>query len=81
MQVHLEQTEDVHHHGVEGHPKASGEQIAENDHLIGVGMSDGLTRWRWADIVRRDEASTSQVIEEGRRHPRQAKFSCRRPLR
>ena len=43
MQVHLEQTEDVNHHGVEGHPKAGGEQIAEDDHFVYVRMSDGLT--------------------------------------
>ena len=68
MQVHLELTEDVHHHGVEGHPKAGGEQIAEDDHFVCARMSDGLTR-RWSpDTIRRDEAPTNQVVEEGWGH-------------
>jgi len=80
MQVHLEQTEDVHHHGVEGHPKAGGEQIAEDDHFVCARMSDGLTRRRSMEIVRGDKAPASQVVEEGRSHLRQAEHSCRRPF-
>ena len=56
MQVHLEQTKDVHHHGVQGHLKAGGEQVTEDDHFVGAGMSNSLTRRRSADIVRTDEA-------------------------
>ena len=66
MQIYLKQPKDVHYHGVEGHPKTGGEQIAEHDHFVCTRMSDGLTR-RWSpDTVRRDEAPTSQVVEEGR---------------
>ena len=80
MQVHLEQTEDVHHHGVEEHPKAGGEQIAEGDHFVCARMSDGLTHRRSTDIVRGDEAPASQVVEEGWSHLRQAEHSYRRPF-
>src|SRR6185312_3097252 len=72
MQVHLEQTKDVHHHGIQGYPKAGGEQVMEDNHFVGAGMSNSLTHRRSADIVSRDEASTSQVIEEGWSHFRQA---------
>ena len=30
MQIYLEQPKDVHYHGVEGHPKTGGKQIAEH---------------------------------------------------
>ena len=52
MQVHLEQTKYVHHHGVEKHPKAVGEQIAEDNNFVGAGMSDSLTRRRRTDDIR-----------------------------
>ena len=80
MQVHLEQTEDVHHHGVEGHPKAGSEQIVKDDHFVHAGMSDGLTHRRRTDIVHRDEAPMGQIIEEGRSHLRQAEHGCRSPF-
>ena len=68
MQIHSEQTKNIHYHRVQGHPKASGKQIAEDHHLIGAGMCRNLTR-RWStDIVSRDEAPTCQVIEEGGSH-------------
>ena len=68
MQIHSEQTKNIHNHRVQGHPKASGKQIAEDHHLIGAGTCRSLTR-RWStDIVSRDEAPTCQVIEEGGSH-------------
>jgi len=68
MQVHSEQTKNIHYHRVQGHPKACGEQIAEDHHLIGARMCRSLTR-RWStDIVSRDKAPTCQVIEEGGSH-------------
>ena len=52
MQIYLKKPKDVHYHGVEGHPKTGGEQIAEHDHFVCVRMSDGLTR-RWSpDTIR-----------------------------
>ena len=68
MQVHFEQTKNIHHHRVQGHLKASSEQIAEHNYLISAGMSRSLTRRRSMDIVSRDEAPTCQVIEEGGSH-------------
>ena len=47
MQVHLEQMKDVHHHGVQGHPKAGGEQVTEDNHFVGAGMSNSFTRGAW----------------------------------
>ena len=80
MQIYLEQPKDVHYHGVEGHPKTGGKQIAEHDHFVCVMMSDGLTR-RWSpDTIHRDEAPTSQAVEEGWSHLRQAEHSCHRPF-
>jgi len=73
MQVHFEQTKNIHHHGVQGHPKASSEQIAEHNYLIGAGMSRSLTRRRSMDIVSRDETPMYQVFEEGGSHLLQTK--------
>ena len=80
MQIYLEQPKDVYHHRVEGHLKAGGEKIAEDDHFVSAGMSDSFARRRRMNVIRGDEATTSQVVEQGWRHLRHAEYSGRRPL-
>ena len=80
MEEDLVQLEDLHHHGVEREPKAGGEEVTEDDHLVSAGTSDSFACRRWANVVCRHEAMTNQVIEQGWRHPRQAEYGGRWPL-